>query len=320
MPSAEMRSYRKRLIGAGLRESLALVRELDGDPRAELEVIRAYSGLAQLQYEANEYADGLVSLRKSIALAERLAARDPGSVRSREIMATVLHRASSLWPDDVERRSIIRRSNEIFEALLAETTDGDRRTWLRLLAMNHYNDGHALFGLGRLPEAIGAFRAARAAYDRLLHDGTSQPNDLLLAGKNLLFLCRALGERFDDAVEAGQQALGNFRKLVIDHADRFDYAIQLYLTHSEIAFKAIAAAKWDLAISSMESVAAPSRSRRVGGKKSFHAWCTFSSCWRTPTITCTLRTNRTLSGSPGRCASSRKSCSRSARSSAWSSR
>ena len=59
--------YRKRMIDAGLRESLALVRELDGDPRAELEVIRAYAGLAQIQSEAGEPAAAVGSLRKSAA-------------------------------------------------------------------------------------------------------------------------------------------------------------------------------------------------------------------------------------------------------------
>jgi tetratricopeptide (TPR) repeat protein len=252
MLSEEMRPYRKRMIDAGLRESLALVRELDGDPRAELEVIRAYSGLAQIQSEAGERAAAVGSLRKSIALAERVAARDPRSVRSRGILATVLHRASTLLPEPAERRSTVRRSTEILETLIDDDSGGDRRTWLRLLAMNHYNDGHYLFGVGRGGEAVIAFRAARRAYEALLGESVPEPNELFLAAKNLLYLCRAYGERFDDSMEAGEAALAILRKLVAEHPESFAYAIQLCLALEEIGLKGVAAAKWELAIRGFE--------------------------------------------------------------------
>ena len=35
MAAEELRPYRKALIDAGIRQSLALVRDLEGDPRAE---------------------------------------------------------------------------------------------------------------------------------------------------------------------------------------------------------------------------------------------------------------------------------------------
>jgi eukaryotic-like serine/threonine-protein kinase len=253
MLSEEMRPYRKRMIDAGLRESLAMVRELDGDPRAEVEVIRGYSGLAQVQYEAGEPAAGLLSQRKAIDLAERLAARDKGSVRSRDVLAHVLHRASTLLPDPEERRSLGRRSTEILQGLVAESTGSDRRARLLILAMNHYNDGHFLYGLGRSAEAITAFLAARESYDRVLADGTPQPHELCLAGKNLLYVCRAYGERFEFSLEAGQQALKIFRKLAADHPDIFDYTYHLCITLDELGSKGIAAANWDLAIANLES-------------------------------------------------------------------
>ena len=251
--SEEMRPYLKKITDAGLRESLALVRELEGDPRAEIEVIRAHVGLAQLHDAAGEPVLALASLRKATALAERLADRDPRSIQSRAMLATVLHRASTLLPDTGERRSALRRSTDILQVLLAENPDGDRRSWHRLVAINHYNDGHSLFGLGRFPEAIAAFRAARVAYNELLADSAPEPDDRFLAARNLLFLCRAHGERFDDAMEAGHEALAVFQKLVAEHADSFEYAYQLYLAQSEIGMKGAGAANWELAIRSFES-------------------------------------------------------------------
>ena len=253
MLSEEMRPYRKKMIDAGLRESLALVRELDGDPRAELEVIRAYAGLAQVQSEAGEPAAAVVSLRKSIALAERLAERDPRSVRSRGILATVLHRGSMLFPEPAEQRSTVRRSTEILQTLIDDDSSGDRRTWLRLLAMNHYNDGHYLFGVGRGPDAVVAFGAARRAYETLFSENVPEPNERFLAAKNLLYLCRAYGESFEVSIEAGEQALAILQKLVAEHPDNFSYAVQLSLALEEIGLKGVAAAKWELAIRSFES-------------------------------------------------------------------
>ena len=42
MLSEELRPYRKALIDAGMRESLALVGDLEGDPRAEIQRLEAY--------------------------------------------------------------------------------------------------------------------------------------------------------------------------------------------------------------------------------------------------------------------------------------
>ena len=41
MLSEELRPYRKALIDAGMRESLALVQDLEGDPRAEIQRLRS---------------------------------------------------------------------------------------------------------------------------------------------------------------------------------------------------------------------------------------------------------------------------------------
>jgi tetratricopeptide (TPR) repeat protein len=145
------------------------------------------------------------------------------------------------------------RSTEILKSLLDDHSAGDRRNWLRLLAMNHYNDGHYLYGGGHVPEAIAAFRQAREAYTTLLDQGVPEPNDRFLAAKNLLYLARAYGERFDVAMDAGQQSLAILRKLVEEHPDNFAYATQLYLALEELGLRGFAASKWELAIDNFES-------------------------------------------------------------------
>jgi tetratricopeptide (TPR) repeat protein len=251
--SEELRPYRKRIIDAGLTESLALARELDGDPTAEVEVVWAHSSVGQLQFEAGDREKGLVSLRKAIGLAERLVAREPGSVKSRETLAMVLQRASTLLPDIEERRSILKRSIGILKGLLAERAEGNRHEWNRLVAMNYYNDGHYHFINGRAAEAISAFREARAAYDEVLAQPDALPLERSMAAQNLLYLSRASGNRFDASMEAAQKALGILERLIAANADSFDYAQQLYLVQAEIGVKGVAAQKWDLAIRSLES-------------------------------------------------------------------
>ncbi len=50
----EMRPYRKGLIAAGLRESQTLVRDMEGDPRAESQLIDAYLSLSSVEREGGE--------------------------------------------------------------------------------------------------------------------------------------------------------------------------------------------------------------------------------------------------------------------------
>ena len=52
----EMRPYRKGLIAAGLRESQTLVRDMEGDPRAESQLIDAYLSLSSVKREGGEHS------------------------------------------------------------------------------------------------------------------------------------------------------------------------------------------------------------------------------------------------------------------------
>ncbi len=79
MLSEELRPYRKALIDSGMKESLALVQDLEGDPRAESQLVEAYMALAKVQHDGGDAAGATNTIGKGVALAETLLARDPSS-------------------------------------------------------------------------------------------------------------------------------------------------------------------------------------------------------------------------------------------------
>ena len=79
MLSEELRPYRKALIDAGLKESVGLVQDLEGDPRAEVQRLDAYIALSKLQHDGGDPAGAASTIGKAVALAESLLARDPSS-------------------------------------------------------------------------------------------------------------------------------------------------------------------------------------------------------------------------------------------------
>ena len=116
----EVRPYRQALIAAGLAESQGLVRDLEGDPRAEFQRVEAYTALAGVQNEAGERAAAFESVRKAIALAEALVAREPSSVPYLYGLAEALHRLAAMWPDENEYLRAAGRSIEICRTLCVQ--------------------------------------------------------------------------------------------------------------------------------------------------------------------------------------------------------
>ncbi len=134
LAAEELRPYRKALIDAGIRQSLALVRDLEGDPRAEFQRLEAYEALARVQFEGGDEAAAIETTRKAVALAESLVARDPAAIRPRIALATSLHRASATLPDDASRQAAARRANEVMKSIPTESASSRRLTrpaWLR---------------------------------------------------------------------------------------------------------------------------------------------------------------------------------------------
>jgi hypothetical protein len=169
---------------------VALVRDLEGDPRAEFQRLDAYSVLARLQFETADLAGAVATSRKAIALAEELVARDPSDPRASSWLASSRQRVSTILPDEGERREAARRSTEIQLSIPAGTTGIDHGDALGLAAMNHHNIGHEHWLKGRKAEAVAAFLAARAAIDEALARGNRHAGTRALAGRIELSLPR----------------------------------------------------------------------------------------------------------------------------------
>ena len=77
-----------------------MVQDLEGDPRAESQLVEAYMALAKVQHDGGDAAGASSTIGKAVALAESLIARDPSSARARRNLASSLHIASVVVPDD----------------------------------------------------------------------------------------------------------------------------------------------------------------------------------------------------------------------------
>jgi tRNA A-37 threonylcarbamoyl transferase component Bud32/tetratricopeptide (TPR) repeat protein len=255
----EMRPYRKRLVAEGLRESQALVHDLEGDPRAELQLIDAYLSLSSVEREGSEYALALGSARKALALAEKRLAEAPGSMLYQEKRAAAYHRISTSAATVDECLPAARRSTELYRSLCASHPDGDRLSWMLQIARNQFNTGNYLSSLQRFPEAIESFVEARTAYDDIMEMGDRTPETRDLKGRNLLYLCRLYHatDHFDESIAAGTQSMAIFRALVAEHPARYPFAHQLFLVHAELGLSHLRANQAD------EGIAAYQSARRI---------------------------------------------------------
>ena len=121
--------------------------------------------------------------------------------------------------------------------------------------MNHYNTGDQHWARGRRSEALAAFLGARAAYDQAITQGDRRPMTLDYAARNLMYLCRILGqERLDESLAAGHQAETILQALVRDHPDHFEYAWQLSLGQEELGLQLGFAGRWREAVPWREAV------------------------------------------------------------------
>ncbi len=255
MLSEELRPYRKALIDAGMKESVGLVQDLEGDPRAEIQRAEAYIALAKLQHDGGDPTGAASTIGKAVALAESLLARDPSSARARRNLAASLHVASVVLPDESARRESARRSDEVLRSLPTSGAGVGPDDRLTLTGMNHYNAGDEHWARGRPAEALTAFFGARAAFDQAITQGDRRPMTLDYAARNLIYLCRILGqERLDESLAAGHQAETTFQTLVRDHPDEFEYAWQLSLAQEELGLQLGFAGRWREAVPWREAV------------------------------------------------------------------
>ncbi len=253
LAAEELRPYRKTLIDAGVRQSLALVRDLEGDPRAEIQRLEGYQALARIQAEAHDQAAAIETTRKAIALAESLVSRDPGAIRPRIALAVSLHRASVILPDEPARQEAARRANVILQSIPTESAELKETHAASLVAMNYYNIGHGLWMKGRHSEALASFLAAQATYDRLVAGGDASPQTRDFTGRNLLYLSRAYGTNIPLALTAARRAEAIFRSLVVEFPERFDLAYQFWLVQDHLGQILTNAEHWQEAINGFEA-------------------------------------------------------------------
>jgi hypothetical protein len=140
-----------------------------------------------------------------------------------------------IFPDEPSRLAAMRRSNEILQAIPGATAVPTERESSGIIASNPYNLGHEHWARGRPGEALAAFLAAQAIYDRLLESADSDTRVGDLAGRNLLYLGKAhdSGSR-DLALAARRRAESIFPTLVREYPDRFEFGWQLSNAQDEL--------------------------------------------------------------------------------------
>jgi hypothetical protein len=250
----ELRPYRKALIEAGIGHAMALAREFEGDSRAETERLIAYHALAWAQAEGNDRGAAIETIKKAIALGESLVVRHPSDMRLRLSLAASLHHAAAIFLDERSRRDAAQRSSEILKSVPPECPEF-KEGWNpdSMAAMNSYNIGDDHYQHGRTAEAFAEFLSAKVACDRGREAGDQSLQTRDLAGRNLLYLCRAYpADQLAPSLEAGHQAESIFRALIREYPDRFDLAWQLSLAEEEIGFRYDAAERWHEAIAAFE--------------------------------------------------------------------
>jgi serine/threonine protein kinase/tetratricopeptide (TPR) repeat protein len=252
MQSEEMRSSRKTLIDAGVRESRALVQELEGDPQAGLQLVGAYHSLSRIELEAGERPRAIESARRAVAVAESVHERDKTAETARSLGAA-LQQLSAALPDPVANELAAKRSNAILEAALTMIPSGNDEEWKRMIAANHINMGQRNSDQGRFAEAIDHLQAARALCQSMLeHSGPNQVRIGALA-RVWLSACRAYRQsgRFDESIDAAREAAALYRGLLADHPGEFEfeYGHALQLAYQEMAFAYLDSGKAGEAIS-----------------------------------------------------------------------
>jgi tetratricopeptide (TPR) repeat protein len=232
----EMQPFQQALLKAGLHESEDLVRELEGDPRAESQLVDALDALITLYFHAGDHTSALLYARRSVTLAERLLAHDGSSVRYQTSLADALHHLAPVAPDEESQIAAARRSIELYQTLCREHPEGDRLGWLQNIARNQHNIGDISAHHGRTALAIESLQAARITCQQLFELGDHSPETRYLAARVELYLCRALpSEGFaDERVAAGKRAIEIFGRQFQDNPQSFEDGWQLYLAQEEV--------------------------------------------------------------------------------------
>ena len=214
LQSEEMRSSRKALIEAGVRESARVVQELEGDARAGLQLVGAYHSLSRLQLEAGDRTGAIESARKAVAVAEGVyePARTPEAARC---LGRALQQLSAALPDPVANELAAKRSNAILEAAITMAPAGNEEQWTRMIVANHINMGQRNSDQGRFSEAIDHFQAARSLCQSAINRSGPNSSRVGALARVRLAATRAYRQsgKFDESIAAGQETASLYRGL-----------------------------------------------------------------------------------------------------------
>ncbi len=183
----ETRPYREQLLNKGSRIVEDSLRQLGDDPLVHGLRAEALMTQAKLIAEMGDRAQAYKVGQESVALWEELLQRDPASTQSRYGLAHLLYHLSLLPSDGEVARSLARRSNQVFKALLKEKVPAEQaRAWLGEVATNLHNIGNSFFhdacDSGRsvdkdvLRRAINAFEEGRKLCEEQVGSGGQDDN------------------------------------------------------------------------------------------------------------------------------------------------
>ncbi len=275
--SEEMRPYRKALVTEGLRQAKELVTELQGDPRASPQLVKAYFAMARNQAESGDLPAATVAIDAGLKLARGAADDDPSSIPAQMALADILHQAVLLSSDPAVKRERAKESNAIYLKLLKQNPAASEADhWVAQVAINDHNLGGLCFieslsanGSAKeslLQNAIDTFLEGKQLCDERNRSGPENEVVLLRLAPLERYLCRAYrylaslqnepaaaARAFTSSIEAGTRGVLSFQKLVDRDKNNFQYELELSSAHAELGESYRHAGKMDLAVESLVS-------------------------------------------------------------------
>ncbi len=239
----EMRSSRRALAAAGARESRELLRELEGYPKAGLQLVSAYHTLSHIEMEAGQRQRAIESARAAVAVAEKLHDQEKSFATARSL-GGALQALSVALPDGAASEQAAQRSTAMFESITTAPPEIIEEV-TRLIAANHVNMGLRDSGYGRFGKAIDHFQAAQRLCESVLEEFGRNPSRLSSAATVELNACRAyrVSRRYDDSSDAGQKAAAVCRELLTVEPGRLIHKQNLQLAYQELGLGCLDSAK-----------------------------------------------------------------------------
>jgi tetratricopeptide (TPR) repeat protein len=212
--TAPVESYRRSIA---LREEAVAANPADTMARRGLMI--SYANLAATLYtpiapSAGDVSGAAVYYGKAVAIARELAAADPNDQLAQYDLANALLRYGWLEPAPGQREAslaTLRQAEEILSRLMA--ADPKSISTARSMSLAQEYTGNRLRDLGRLPEAVAAYRRSLDLADRFL---AVNPNEINLRAQALaseMALGKTLAMQGDSGgIESARSAIARAQK------------------------------------------------------------------------------------------------------------